>query len=157
MSFSAKINLSILAICIAGCSGCDSGSTISDFEDRLRRDAGPDAEVCGIVAIEESRLNANICLADAFSIGAAAFAIFMEQGVDSQGADGTVTRGGAVTFYTFDSDPTGGGALDNGEILSSTCEQPQLSGSVDGRTLFNCSNPPSFSGLSIKQRLPSHS
>lgn len=141
LSHIRKYHFIIAAICLAnivGCSASKSGATIDDFEDRVRQAAGPDAENCGNVAIDESRLDTNTCLANAFSNSSDAYAIFMDQGIDSQVASGTVTHGGTVTFYFFDSDPTGGGALNNGQTSSRACEQPQLSGSVDVHTVFNC-------------------
>ena len=130
----------LTAALLSGCANPDSGTTLNDFQDRLQNDAGSEAVACGTLAILDSRLDANICLTQAFSNATSAYALFLEQGIDSQVAQGTVTQNGNVTFYSFDSDPTGGGATDNGKITSSPCEQPQLSGTVDDQTIFNCDN-----------------
>jgi len=129
-----------LVMALSGCNDGDdrSGMTFEDFQGRVRTDAGRDAESCGEVSIGQSRLEADTCLARAFGNGTDAYAVFRQQGIDSTIIAATVVRDGEVTFYSFDSDPTGGGAPDNGRVSSRPCLEPTLSGSLEGGLAFRC-------------------
>jgi len=144
-SFPLAVVSFALFVALSACSdgggdGDGDGETFEDFRDQVRGAAGRDADACGDVELNGSELEADTCLAQAFTNGTGAWPTVMQQGLDSFVASGTVVRDGRVIFYGFDSDPSGGGARNNGRISTTECVGPSLSGVVgDPQTgAFQC-------------------
>ena len=132
-----------LGLLLVGCSDSNSGVSFEDFEARVARTAGTGAIDCGTASVEVSRTNFNTCVAGGFQSATGAYAIYIGQGTDSTVAGGLATdRDMRVTILRFDSDPTGGGSPNNGNIRETPCENATLSGAVDGpyQVVFACDN-----------------
>jgi len=76
-------------------------------------------------------------IADSFQTAMPVYTVFETQGIDSQGGNGvTITSTSRVFFLSFDSDPTGGGSLNTGQISTRECINPTLRGPGVGS--FDC-------------------
>jgi len=120
------ISIIVIAI-IFGISGCTSGDSRINFEDfrsAVASRAGNGAIECS------STDNPNQCIADSFQTVVPAYSVFEATGgIDSQGGSGiALTASSRVFFLDFDSDPSGGGSLNNGRITTRECVNPELSG-----------------------------
>lgn len=122
--------LVMLSACSNNSNSSRSGTTLEDFRNELLAAAGPNGRACGELAIGESEIDADSCLAEAFTNDTPAWSIVRRQGIDSTVAMGTTVRHRNVVFYDFDGDPNGGGADDNGRISTRECIEPSLSGIV---------------------------
>ena len=158
MTFPRSVALVVVLAALSACSSDDddgeegvstggtgapgnSDATFEDFRDQVRDAAGPDAEACGELETDASEIDANSCLARAFTNGTGAWSTVRRQGTDSTVVSGTAVRDGSVTFYGFDSDPGGSAAEDNGRISTTECVGPSLSGVIgDSQTTptFEC-------------------
>jgi len=124
-------SLLICSLALSACSEGESGITFEDYRARVISVAGPGADDCGEAAIGEGA-NQNECVAIAFANGFSSYAIYNLQGADSQVATAyAVNAQGNVFRLLFDSDPTGGGLENNGEISIFQCLNPRLSGVTD--------------------------
>ena len=136
--------LPLAALLLSACSDSGtSGTSLSDFRERIESTAGPEAEDCGTSPAGESRTPQNTCIADAFQAGLAARALYQQSGFDSQVFSAlTVAADGTVTRLFFDADPDGEGRRDNGLIASVVCEDAMLSGNLDGdaNDVFTCAS-----------------
>ena len=128
---------------LIACNSSDrSDITFEDFRQTVSAAAGPDAEGCGELVVGDSEVDLDSCLARAYTNDADAWGIVQRQGTDSLVASGTAVLQGAVTFYGFDSDPSGAGAENNGRISVTECVGPSLTGVVgqqeQGTQTFAC-------------------
>lgn len=126
-----------------GCSSSESGISFIDFRFQVGFHAGSNATNCGTGNSSQSRHQQNICIASAFTNSQGAFAIYRSSGIDSLTATAlSVSNSRQVFVYSFDSDPTGGGSVSNGEITRRACINPQLSGTLDSSEfeIFICQN-----------------
>jgi len=113
----------IATLTISGCTTGDSGIDFGDFRSAVASRAGNGAIECS------STDDSNQCISDSFQSAMPAYTVFEAQGVDSQGGNGiAITSSSRVFFLNFDSDPSGGGSLNNGRITTRECVNPELSG-----------------------------
>ena len=112
----------VASLLVYGCSTGNSGIGLNDFENAVSTQAGRDAIDCGALA------DPNLCISEGFNNSTAAFVVNIGQGTDSLVASGVAVKSNArVFFMSFDSDPSGGGSLNNGRITTSECINPQSS------------------------------
>ena len=119
---------------LVGCADDGVQESFEDFVDDVRAAAGPNAEACPAdgPSGDESGESAAACVARAFGNGTPAWAIETESGLRSTLARGVATDAdAAVTLFTYDSDPFGGGSVPDPESDAERCESPRLSGTVD--------------------------
>ena len=129
--------LAVLAV-LAGCADDGVQEAFEDFVDDVRAAAGPGAEACPADGStgDESGESAAACVARAFGNGTPAWAIETESGLRSTLARGVATdAAGAVTLFTYDSDPFGGGSVPDPASDARRCASPRLSGTVDAGLL----------------------
>lgn len=122
-SLTSKIFVFISILGISGCTTGDSGINFEDFRNAVAVRAGTGAIECS------STDNPNQCIEDSFQMAVPAYSVFESDGIDSQGGSGVaLTSTSRVFFLHFDSDPSGGGSLNNGRITTRECVNPVLSG-----------------------------
>lgn len=133
----------ILLLLLSGCEVSEnkSGITMNDFVNTVKSSTGENAIDCGQVEINENQFDTNACMAEAFTNNSQFYAIYMLQGTDSLGAVGLAYGvDEALFFWNFDSDPTGGGSIDNGKITKAECLNAVFSGNLDSEyyNVFSC-------------------
>lgn len=132
-----------------GCNGTSDDNpdpdplTLSDAKTAASNSAGPDATDCGTVDIGADRSTANCCMATSAAGATSAYALYMEQGIDSTVATAvSVDKLGKVTYFLFDGvmgdfseDPVG-------QIVENPCTAPEPANNVCSNTAdppFACS------------------
>jgi len=131
MQIAGYIAALITILGISSCTSGESGISFDDFRNAVAARAGSGAVECS------NTDNSNQCIADSFQAVVPAFSVFESQGIDSQGGNGiAITSDSRVFFLNFDSDPSGGGSLNNGSISTRECINPVLSGPGIGS--FSC-------------------
>ena len=106
-----------------------AGVDPSEFSDVVRDTAGPDAEVCGEVGPNETRMEVNACLVRAFNNGTDAYAVFRLPGTSSERLRATIVRSGTVFDYVLEP---------SGEIIGVDCPGPRPAVSLDADAAFDC-------------------
>ena len=110
------------------------------FVDDVRGAAGPGVEACPADGSSGDAPSGDApdepaagCVARAFGNGTPAWAIETESGLRSTLARGVATDAdAAVTLFTYDSDPFGGGSVPDPESDARRCGSPLLGATVDG-------------------------
>ena len=118
----------VFTVMMGGCGDTNkSGIDFNAFHEKVRRTAGDGAIDCGIVDIGADRSQTNCCVANNYKQSVPAYAIYKSQGIDSDYATGVCSNAtGSVTFFGFDSDPSGSGSANNGEIRQNICMSPTI-------------------------------
>lgn len=115
-------------VAVVGLASCNASKC--SLDDEMRQKAGDGAINCGGVALGDSTSTVDQCVVKAFEAGTPFFARYAEYGTDSQVALGvTRNRAGTVTYFQWDSDPSGGSGL-NPVIDAWTCNGPSIDTSV---------------------------
>ena len=133
----------VLLLLLSGCEGTEnkSGITMNDFINTVKSSTGENSIDCGQVEINENQFDTNNCMAEAFTNKSQFYAIYMLQGTDSLGAVGLAYAvDESLFFWYFDSDPTGGGSINNGKITKKECLNAIFSGNLnlDYYDVFSC-------------------
>jgi hypothetical protein len=98
--------------------GIDSAA----FDAFIKSLAEPGSSNCGTVAAGASRNTVDQCVSIRFTSADPFYVRYNLQGVDSSLAQAIVYNpSGTSYFLTFDSDPSGGGASNNGTIEQTSC------------------------------------
>lgn len=106
--------------------------SFDDFEADVANSVDPEADHCGVVDIDESQVDTNTCVADAFVNGRTFYAVYRLQGFDSSvGAALSGDSEGRVWKWRYDSNPAGGVPAAPSKIESTECLDADFSGSVD--------------------------
>jgi len=139
----SNIKYLILLIALSSCGFYlnVNGNNFEAFVNTVKTTAGNDAKDCGLVEIYASQLNANTCVANAFSQQIPFYAIYKLQGIDSSLATAIVSGTDHILYFIFfDSDPSGGGNMNNGKITTTECKNAKYLGkpNVPYSDLFSC-------------------
>ena len=123
-----------------------SGITLESFREMLAERSGAEGWDCGhMEALSDSR-EVNCCVLEHLELGQPFHATFRA----AAAGDSAITHGiafdgdGNLSVYLFDSDPSGGGRLDNRTVLEDSCLQMELieatCDSDNPRLPISCSN-----------------
>ena len=120
-------------------SGDQDGCSIEELAGDL---AGQDATDCGSVGIDEDRTKIDACVVAAFEKGTPFYAVYVEQGIDSQVSNAVASDGANVWTLDYDSDPSGGGDV-GAVVYQSTCVDPTVKDkkAEPGHERLSCSAP----------------
>jgi len=121
--------------------GTEGAGSFNDFRTEATAQAGTDAVECGTVEVGESQIDANSCVANAFANRETFVAFYKLQGIDSEVASAIVGNArGEVSYWLYDSNPSGGIPASPSRIDKEECKNATLSGSLDTgyENLFIC-------------------
>jgi len=129
MTYKLYIYTLLLAL-TTGCNdnkGSDSKFiSIDEFEQQVFDSVGDQAINCGKVDINDSPFVVNTCVSDSFIINTPFYAIYIQQGMDSNVASAfAMNSSGVVTYWSYDSDISGGNNSES-RVTSGTCETPSI-------------------------------
>ena len=120
---------------------CDSSDSTAqngcDIDASARHLAGDGALDCGSVGIDEDPTKVDACVITSFEKHAPFYAVYAQQGIDSQVAMAFVSDGSSVWTLSYDSDPSGGSDV-GAMIYQSTCEDPTVQKDKDGNEELSC-------------------
>ena len=139
-------NWFICAVVLA-LTGCNSNKdpdskfiSIEEFEQKLLDSVGEQATNCGKVNIGDSPYDVNTCVSDSFIINIAFYAVYIQQGTDSQVASAfTMNSNGVVEYWSYDSDISGG-SNSGSRVTSTVCENPTLTFDLNDINVIECTN-----------------
>jgi len=108
-----------------------------EIEASARHLAGQDALDCGSVGIDEDPTAVDACVISSFEKHAPFYAIYTQQGIDSQVMVAFVSDGSSVWTLNYDSDPSGGSDV-GAVIYQSTCLEPTVQKGKTGNDELSC-------------------
>ena len=115
---------------------CDS-PVVCSIDASARDLAGPGATDCGSVGIGEDPTAVDACVIGAFEKHAPFYAVYTQQGDDSQVMTAFVSDGSSVWMLNYDSDPSGGSDV-GAVIYQSTCLEPTVQKGKTGNDELSC-------------------
>ena len=115
---------------------CDS-PVVCSIDASARDLAGPGATDCGSVGIGEDPAAVDACVISSFEKHAPFYAIYTQQGEDSQVMMAFVSDGSSVWMLNYDSDPSGGSDV-GAVIYQSTCVDPTVQKGKGGGEELSC-------------------
>ncbi len=103
------------------------GVTVSDAKAAAKNAAGANAVDCGTVDIQQSKADANCCLASNRAQSIPAYALYMLQGFDSVVAQAvSMDASGVVTYFSFSGNVGDFQEPIEGQVTEQTCQSPVL-------------------------------
>ncbi len=96
--------------------------SLNQFQQQMIQTSGPDANLCGTVAIDQSPQLVDACVRDALANQKAFVATYMLRGIDSTVAQGLSSSASGVSFlWNYDSSVTGQGDQGPSRVVSTYC------------------------------------
>jgi hypothetical protein len=115
---------------------CDS-PVVCSIDASAQGLAGPGATDCGSVGIGADPTKVDACVISSFEKHTPFYAVYAQQGIDSQVAMAFVSDGASVWTLSYDSDPSGGSDV-GAVIYQSTCLEPTVQKDKDGNEALSC-------------------
>ena len=128
----------VLLVFLACTASSDSNAKNGcDIDASARHLAGDGATDCGSVGIGEDNTAIDACVISSFEKHVPFYAVYAQQGEDSQVAMAFVGDGSSVWTLNYDSDPSGGSDV-GAVIYQSTCLEPTVKKGKSGDEELSC-------------------